>query len=471
MNDDLFVGVQLFPFSYLHEGVEQTLKRLRDWSAVNSIMLVSANRGESKYSFAKTWDSGHENVVGPYKAMGGFYSNPDLDLYGGTALKPVKCPEEGLSDIDSLQVTVDAARPLGMKVYAMIFEALYANQPDALYKNTAMALAQDVLGRPAMQGCYNNPHYRNFLLAMTEDHVRNYDIEGIYIEFEGWGMQSPSYFLGLPEKGMPICFCDHCMDAAKKHGWDGEKARKGFLELIERPDASDGVQDDGAFVEALRIMLHYPEILAWESLWMKTRQRMFLEIYGTAKAIDPDKNVGWNVNSPVQTMPVARAAYDYGTAHQFSDWVKPNIHNGFAAGMFNQSVAKIHEGLLPGVAHETVSNVMLNIFGLNPPLPADNFAKERFSTNFRFGPQFVENETKRVVRKVQGRVPVYAGLDVEPPVSAFSSDIERGMEASVNAALDAGAQGLIMGQFYHDWPRESLEAVGRAVRSRSGALS
>ena len=466
MKDEIFVGVQLFPFTYLHEGVEQTLKRLYEWSAVNAIMLVSANRGESKYAFGKRWDSGHENVLGPYKAKGGFYSSPHLDLYEGTALKPVKCPEEGLSDIDSLQVTIDAARPLGLKVYAMIFEALYANQPEALYKNTAIALAQDVLGRPAMQGCYNNPHYRNFLLAMTEDHIRNYDVEGIYIEFEGWGMQSPSYFLGLPNKGMPICFCDHCMDAARKRGWDGDRARTGFLELIERRDGSDGLPDDGALVECLRIMLHFPEVLAWESLWMQTRQRMFLEIYGTAKAIDPDKKVGWNVNSPVQTMPVARAAYDYGTAHKFSDWVKPNIHNAFAAGMFDQSADRIHHGLLPDMPRETVVDLLLNVFGYEPPFDAEPFARERFGTNTRFGPQFVEHETHRICRKVQGRVPVYAGLDVELPVSEGSSDTHRGMEASVHAALNAGAEGIIMGQFYHDWPKESLEAVGRAIRAR-----
>lgn len=466
MARELFVGSQLWPCSYITEGVEGTLRHIVDWSGANAILLVTANRGESTYHRAQLWDADHNHVVRPHQVVGGYYSTPHPEFYEGTALKPVKSPEEGLADIDALQVTIEAARPLGLKVYANLFEALYTNEPGGLYANMAQALAVDALGRPAMQGCYNNPNYRGFLLGMVEDHVRSYEIDGIYIEFEGYGMQSPSFFVTLPQHGLPICFCNHCMEAAKKLGWDGERARIGYLKLKElmdeRPEGAEPLAD-GEAVEFLRLILHYPEIVAWESLWMKTRQRMLLEIYGTAKTIAPGKEVGWNINSPVQSMPVARAAFDYRKAPDFADWVKPNIHNAFAGRMFDQTVDRLNSALLPMVSRESIYNMLLAIFGYAPPLPADEVARRRFGSNSRFGPQFVAHETARVVSHLQGKVPMYAGLDVEPP--AESSAPGRGMEASVRAAIDAGAQGIIMGQFYHDWPRESLEAVGRAVRN------
>lgn len=469
MPHETFVGTHLFPFSFLDEGVSGTLEHIKNWTASNAILLVAANRGEDIYPHGRRWDQEHRTITGKHEIVGGYYSTPHPELYAGTAIKPIKSPEEGVSGFDALKETIQAAKPLGLKIYAMLFEALYGNRPEGLYENTATGLAVDVLGRPAMQGCYNNPNYRNFMLAMVEDHVRHYDSAGIYIEFEGWGMQSPFYFLSMPGGKLPICFCDHCMAAARTLGWDGERARRGFLQLIESdyPSISEG--GDGNVIEALRTILEFPEVIAWESMWMKTRRKMLLEIYGTAKSIRPDKEVGWNVNSPVQSMPFARAAFDYRRSHEFGDWIKPNIHNAFAAGMFDKVSGRISEGLLPDMDRGDVTRLLLSIFGYSPPEKADQMAIDRFRTQTRFGSQFVARETARVVRAVCGRIPVYSGLDVEAP-DGKDKTRPGGMETSVNAALDAGANGIILGQFYHDWPRDSLEAVGRAVRARANTL-
>jgi hypothetical protein len=53
-------------------------------------------------------------------------------------------------------------------------------------------------------------------------------------------------------------------------------------------------------------LIRYPEVLAWQALWQQTRERMFHEIYGVAKALAPDRQVAFNVHA---TPPELRAAY------------------------------------------------------------------------------------------------------------------------------------------------------------------
>src|SRR5205823_5978671 len=65
------------------------------------------------------------------------------------------------------------------------------------------------------------------------------------------------------------CFCPHCLDAARQTGIDIARARKGYLALEGWAAALRGGQRpaDGAFVTFWRLLVKYPELLAWERLW------------------------------------------------------------------------------------------------------------------------------------------------------------------------------------------------------------
>ena len=57
---------------------------------------------------------------------------------------------------------------------------------------------------------------------------------------------------------------------------------------------------DGYFVEFWRIMVDYPEILAWEKLWSDGKNSTYADIYKTAKSVRPSLQVGfhiWHTNS------------------------------------------------------------------------------------------------------------------------------------------------------------------------------
>lgn len=46
---------------------------------------------------------------------------------------------------------------------------------------------------------------------------------------------------------------------------------------------------DGAFTTFWRILLRFPEVLAWQNLWAESRRQMYRDIYGVAKACNPDR--------------------------------------------------------------------------------------------------------------------------------------------------------------------------------------
>jgi len=125
--------------------------------------------------------------------------------------------------------------------------------------------------------CFNNPNYHNWLLGVVEDYARSYEIDGIM-----WGSERQGPFsnaLGAShsqsDPGRVTCFCEYCQAKAKQRGINPVRAREGFLALEKFVRAGQKGQRpvDGYYVELWRLMLRYPELLAWEMLWTDSRAR------------------------------------------------------------------------------------------------------------------------------------------------------------------------------------------------------
>ena len=88
--------------------------------------------------------------------------------------------------------------------------------------------------RPSTFACSRNPNTRNFWLGLVEDYLRSYDVDGLM-----WGSerQGPlgnvlvTNHGGAGAGGRLACFCQYCIEAAKKEGINVDRAKAGYTQL------------------------------------------------------------------------------------------------------------------------------------------------------------------------------------------------------------------------------------------------
>jgi hypothetical protein len=75
------------------------------------------------------------------------------------------------------------------------------------------------------------------------------------------------------------------------------RAKEGFRELANFVKAGRAGRRpvDGYYVTFWRILLRYPELLAWEMLWTDTVREMYAAIHGRLKSLNPRLQAGWHI--------------------------------------------------------------------------------------------------------------------------------------------------------------------------------
>jgi hypothetical protein len=156
---------------------------------------------------------------------------------------------------------------------------------------------------------------RNFLTSLVEDYIKSHELDGICGGQSDRGLNNAigSRHGGFNGRATLTCFCNHCRAVGRERGIDVERARAGLIELdkFARAGSADQKPSDGYFVTFWRILLNYPEILAWEKLWTDGQQEIYGEIYGTAKGINNQIQVGWHIWHNNSFSPFFRAEQDY----------------------------------------------------------------------------------------------------------------------------------------------------------------
>ena len=67
---------------------------------------------------------------------------------------------------------------------------------------------------------------------------------------------------------------------------------------------------DGHYVTFWRILLRYPEILAWEQFWHDDLRETYAAMYQKVKSIKPEVLVGWHIWHNISFSPFYRAQQD-----------------------------------------------------------------------------------------------------------------------------------------------------------------
>ena len=468
------VAMQVGAVSFVDEGVEQVLDEFEDRAQVNALFLATPTwtlgTGGRQLPGHPLPDHGLQQHADDWE--GGSYAPLHPEYYRSTILGASgRATEHG--DWDMFATVLPAARQRGMKSYAWMEESSYAKTLRS-YPGFLSCLETDVWSRPAPRPCFNNPDYRNWHLAMVEDYVKSYALDGI-----AWCSERPGP-LNLALQG-PVaakdltCFCTHCKRIATDHGIDSRRALAGYRELLVWNETAAQLtgrnRGDGAFVELWRLLLEYPELLAWQHHWTTSQRQLYRDIYGTAKAASEVIEVGWHIYHNLSFSPFYRADQDYAALGECSDFLKVVAYNNCAGPRFYTWIHNICKTLFAGVDESIVYNLLSGTLGLSEAA-LDDLPIKGFSA------QYVQDETARARQASPPSCAIYTGIDIDIPVGdprpapdattrptpELTRCSREGVHAAVSAAFAGGADGVVLSRKYSEMWLDNLSGAGDALR-------
>jgi len=454
------IGIQVGAISFVDEGTEKVLDVLQERAGVNTLFLAvfTYGRGIAGRQIPGQPLPDHGKQEYDLNFHGGNFATPHPQYYKNTVLKDTRAPDHG--GLDILAEVLPAAKKRGMKVICWLEDVFRSDLP-----NVEKLQERDLYGRNADTLCVNNPNYRNFLTGLVEDYSRSYDIDGIMWGCERQGALSNS--LGATHDTPPIdpgnvtCFCEFCERKAKARGIDPARARQGFLELEKfvRSSRSGKRPVDGYYVQFWRLLLRYPELVAWEMLWTDSLRETYAAIYKTVKTAKPAVPVGWHIWHNNSFNPIYRAEQDLHELSTYSDFIKVVMYNNCGGERMALYADNAGSTLYADLSKQSLLDFNYAVMGFKEG-SYDQIPHSGLS------PDYVFRETKRALEGVAGtNTLVWPGIDIDIPTESSNSKCTpQSVKQAVLAALYAGAPGVILSRKYSEMRLANLGGAGDAIR-------
>jgi len=454
------IGIQVGAISFLDEGLDPVLDNLQKLGAVNTLFVATFTYGRGiagrQVPGAPFPDHGKREEDRNFR--GGFYTTPHPQFFRDTALKPEKAAEIP-ADFDVLEKILPRTKARGMKVICWYEDVFRKDTP-----GFAEVAEVDLQERPGDRPCYRNPQTRAFWLGQVEDYLRSYDVDGLMFGSERQGPLGNAigsrHGGATSDPGRVACFCPHCLAAAKQEGISSERARAGYLELEKLVNAlrKGSRPSDGAFVTFWRILVNYPEVLAWERLWTEGLRDTYRAQFKRAHEIKPATKIGWHIWHNNSFSPFYRAEQDYAELSKTADFFKVVMYNncgGPRMASYAQSVARTIFADFP--AERVLA--MNYRFQQLAERPLGEIPTRGLSADYVF------RETRRALATSAAGTQIWPGIDVDIPTGRSDKQtVPDDVYEAVTAAVSAGAHGVLLSRKYSEMKLGNLAAAGRAVR-------
>jgi hypothetical protein len=463
------IGIQAGAVSFVDEGTGKVLDNFQELASINTIFLATFTYGRGiggrQPRGSPLPDHGAQQYDDGFH--GGNFATPHPQYYRNTALAPEKAPDHPGYDV--LADVLPAAHQRNMKVICW-FEDVIGGGVPGFDRAKEVSLA----GRDSSFVCSRNPNVRNFWLGLVEDYLRSYDVDGLMWGSERQGPLGNALVAnhgGQGAGGGIACFCQYCTDAARRDGINVDRAKQGYAELARwasalRPaqagrgsPAAPGTKPvDGAFVTFWRLLVKYPEILAWERLWNEGLNDTYREMYAKAKSIAPNKGIGWHIWHNNSFSPFYRAEQDYADFSAYSDFLKVVIYNLCGGERLAQYVRSTQRSLFADFTPEQVLDFTYGVQQYHD-VPLDQLASAGLSADY------VRRETIRAVAAAGPNMKIWPGIDIDIPTAATSHKTRPDVVyQAVKAAFDGGAHGVLLSRKYSEMRLDNIRGAGHAVR-------
>jgi hypothetical protein len=458
-NSEKLIGIQVGAVSFIDEGVDAVLDNFQQRGAVNAIFLATFTYGRGiagrQVPGQPLPDHGKQEYD-QKQFHGGNYATPHPQFYTNTAIKQTRAPDHG--DTDILELVLPKAKQRGMKTYCW-----YEDNFDHTIPGIEPLREIDLAGRRANTLCPLHSDYRAFLVGLTEDYCKSYDVDGVM-----WGSerQGPlnNAITHATDPQRATCFCALHQQAARDRGIDVKRALMGYQQLADFVRAASAGQrpTDGYFVTFWRLLLEYPEILAWEKLWTDSKHAIYGDIHRAAKAARPGVQVGFHIWHQNSFSPFFRAEQDYAAFARVADYLKVVLYNNCGGPRYARAVDTFASTIFRDVPADELQSFFNHVL---------NYGDEKAHADLPtagLNADYVARETKRALDDVKGQCRIYPGIDIDVPTDAGQKKtMPQDVHDATLAALRAGADGVIFSRKYSEMRLANLSAGGAAVRESS----
>lgn len=454
-------GIQVGPDSFVDEGTDRVLDILKEKGAVDTIFLTTFTHGQGlagRQTEETLHDHGKPASSGkPF--YGGNFATPHPEFYKNTVLKDMKAPDFG--NLDIVAEVLPKAKKRKMKVFCSVEDQMRLDRPGA------ESVAEiELSGKKASTLCLFHPDVRAFWTGIVKDLCTSYDIDGILFFNERNGplltALGVSHFQTISSSRV-TCFCDFHKKVAREHGIDFERAKEGYRKLDQFVQASlkDQRPSDGYYVEFQRLLLQYPEIVAYDRLFDLAKHEILSEVKAAVKGINPNLGIGFHIEHVNSFNPFFRATRSYEDLAARADFLKVVVYNNCGGERYANFIRNIGSSVFRDVPKEELMRFNNHLLNYGNEAGLEDLAKAGLSADYVF------RETKRALAGVNGKCSILPGIDVGIPVSKGSriASPQDTFDATL-AALKAGSDGVILSRKYSEMQLDNLAAAGRAIRSR-----
>jgi hypothetical protein len=451
------IGIQVGAVSFVDEGVEKVLDEFQHDASINTLFVATFTYGRGIAGRQVPGQPLPDHGKQAYDTdtfKGGSYTRTHPEYYRDTVLKDFRATD--LGEFDVLASVLPLARKRGTKTICWFEDVWSRDVP-----NVAQAQEKQLDGRNAVTLCFNNPNYRNWLLGTVEDYTRSWEIDGIM-----WGSERHGAFSNMTRGVNPggvTCFCQFCERKARERGINVERARAGFRALGEF--TRGGTRPvDGYYVTLWRLMLRYPELLAWENLWHDSLRETYAAIYAKVKSIKPGVGVGWHIWHQNSFSPIYRAEQDLTELAKYSDFLKMVMYHNCGGERLAGYIGQVGRTIYGDVPAQELLDFHYRVLDYQGEKPMAGLASAGLSSDY------VYREAKRARAALTGgKTQLWPGIDIDIPTAATSSkSTPGGTHDAVLAAFRGGADGVILSRKWSEMKVGNLKGAGAAIREVLG---
>lgn len=455
------IGIQIGAVSFVDEGVEKVLDILQERGAINTIFLTTFTYGRGlagrQIPGQPFPDHGPQETDEKFY-HGGNYARPHLRFYANTVLKETRAPDHG--DLDVLEAVLPSAKKRGLKVVCSCEDVWNRSVP-----NIEPTLEIDLKGRKAGTQCLLNPDVRNFWTALVTDYCQSYPIDGILFFNERNGPLLNAFGASHAQSiasGRVTCFCELHQEAARQRGLDFKRVREGYekLDAFVQQSLAGQRPADGYFVEFWRLLVLYPEIIAWDRLFDEGKHQVLADIHAAVKGVRNDLQVGFHIEHVNSFNAIFRATRSYEELAGKTDFLKIVVYNNCGGERYRNFINNVGSTVFRDVPKEELLQFNNHLLNYANEKSLDQLPRSGLS------PDYVFRETRRAIEGVRGKCKIYPGIDIGIPTGKTSRKASpQDTYEAVLAGLKAGADGLIFSRKYSEMRLENLAQAGLAVRT------
>ena len=455
-----FVAIQIGGRSFVDEGVEKVLDVLSEKGGVNVLMPTVFTYGRGLAGRQIPGQPFPDHGLQEYDEIhGGSYTAVHAGFYAKSVIQNFRAPE--LGDFDILADVIPKAKARGMQTYCLFEEAYNPHLMPGFEKIAEV----DLEGKIGGSTCLNNPHARDFLVALVEDWFKHNDLDGMMWESERQGPLNNTlgaHFGQFTGESRIYCFCQYCVNKAASQGINVERARAAYIALdkwVKQTLKFESRAGSGTFVSLWRLFMEYPELIAWEKFWVQSQEEVYGLLFQTVKAINPKAQVGWHIMHLVTMSPFYQAEQDYARIAKSADFIKPCPYNNCAGPRFAQYIRNVQTTVFRDFTPDEVLALHYRLLGYEHEEPLYKLPTSGMSA------AYVACETQRALKDVNDAVAIYPGIDIDIPTALDEKRTQPSdVKAAVLAAFRAGASGVVLSRKYAEMKLTNLSGAGEALR-------